>query len=104
MIRFIHELWHAIQKRDVSLRIRIGLDDPADTGQLWAILGPVAGMLANVRQASIEIEPEFSVSTFELDSSGTIRIIPLQLLYLILALLLSPAVWRGIRQMRKAAS
>ena len=104
VLRFIREFWHAIQKRDLDLRIRIGLDDPAETGQLWAILGPLAGMLANVRQASIGIEPEFSASTFELNSSGYIRVIPVQMLYLILALFLSPAIWQGIRQMRKAAS
>ena len=104
IIRFIHDLWHAVHKRDVSLRIRIGLGDPADTGQLWAIVGPVAGILANVQQASIEIEPEFFDTIFELDSSGNIRLIPLQMIYLTLALLLSPSVWQGIKQMRKAES
>jgi len=104
VLRFIREFWCAIQKRDMNLRIRIGLEDPADTGQLWALLGPVAGMLANIRQVSIGIEPEFSASTLELDSSGWIRIVPLQLLYLILALLLSPAIWQGIRRIRRSAS
>ena len=104
VMRFICELWHAIQKRDISLSVRIGLDDPADTGQLWAMLGPLTGMLANIRQVSIGIEPEFSASTLELDSRGWIRIIPLQLLYLVLALLLSPAIWQGVRQMRRSAS
>jgi hypothetical protein len=41
-------------------------------------------------------------ATFELDGSGSIRIIPLQLIVLTLALLLSPPVWQGIRQMRPA--
>lgn len=102
IIRFISDLWHVIYKQDLILRMRIGLGDPADTGQLWALVGPITGMLANVEAASITIEPEFMEPTFELDGSGSIRIIPLQLILLTLALLLSPPVWQGIRQMRPA--
>jgi hypothetical protein len=98
IIRFIRDVWRAIHKHDVRLRVRIGLGDPADTGQLWSIVGPVSGVLATVQEVSIDIEPEFIDTVFELDSNGNIRIIPLQLIYLTLALLLSPSIWRGIRQ------
>lgn len=100
IFRFVRDIWQAIQKKDLSLRVRVGLGDPADTGQLWALLGPVAGLLSNSQQASITIEPNFFDSCFDIDSSGKLRIIPLQLLYLTFALLLSPPVWRGIKQMR----
>ena len=98
--RFIKDIWHAIHKSHVCLHIRIGLGDPADTGQLWAIVGPVAGILSNAKQASIEIIPEFFDPTFEIDSSGNIRLVPLQIIYLTVGLLLSPPVWQGIKQMR----
>jgi len=101
-LRFAREVWHAIHKTDLRLRLRIGLGDPADTGRLWAIVGPVSGYLGGYRHAAIEIEPEFIDAVFELDSSGSIRVIPLQLIYLTLALLLSPAIWRGVRTMRAA--
>jgi len=100
IIRFISDFWHAIHKRDISLRVRVGLGDPADTGQLWAIVGPVAGILSNAQETSIKIVPEFLDTTFELDSSGNIRLIPLQIIYLTVGLLLSPPVWQGIKQMR----
>lgn len=100
IIRFIRDFWHAIHKRNVSLRVRVGLGDPADTGQLWAVVGPVAGILSSVKEASIEIVPEFLDNTFELDSSGNIRLIPLQMIYLTVGLLLSPPLWQGIKQMR----
>ncbi|MBT8127761.1 MAG: DUF2953 domain-containing protein [Gammaproteobacteria bacterium] len=103
LFRLIGDLWHAVHKQHVTLRIRIGLGDPADTGQLWALVGPLSGMLATIQDAMIEIEPEFIDTVFELDSSGKIRIIPLQLLYLAFGLLLSPAFWRGVNQMRNAA-
>ena len=104
ILRFISDLWRAVKKRNVNVLVRVGMDDPADTGQLWAVVGPMTGMLANVRQASIKIEPEFADTTFELDSSGTLRVVPLQVVYLTIALLLSPAVWRGISQMRGVAA
>lgn len=104
IFRFISDLWRAIHKKDVYLRVRVGLGDPADTGQLWAVFGPVAGILANVREASINIEPDFFDTTVELDSAGSIRIIPLQMVYLTVALLLSPRVWQGVLQMRKGGA
>ena len=100
VFRFMKALWRAVRKRDVRLRVRLGLGDPADTGRLWAALGPISGLLANVPDASIRIEPEFQDATIELESSGSIRIIPLQLIYLTAALLLSPLVWQGLRQAR----
>ena len=101
IIRFVSDFWYAVDKKDVILRMRIGLGDPADTGQLWSIVGPVAGMLANIKEASFEIEPEFFDTTFELNGSGNIRFIPLQIIYLTIGMLLSPSVRQGIKQMRK---
>lgn len=103
ILRFARDLWRALRKRDLYLRIRVGLGDPADTGQLWALCGPLSGLLATVEQASIELEPEFLDAVFELDSGGKLSVIPLQLLYLALGLLCSPIFWRGMRQMRRAA-
>lgn len=102
ILRFLHDLWHIIKKRDVQLRLRIGLGDPADTGQLWAVVGPLSGMLFKFREVAINIEPEFMDATFEMDSSGSIRVIPLQMIFLTIGLLLSPALWQGMRQMRAA--
>ena len=101
IVRFIGDIWLAIHKKNVSLRVRVGLGDPADTGQLWAIVGPIAGLLTTVQGAAIAIEPEFSDSTFELNTAGSIRVIPLQLILVTIALLLSPSIWQGIVQMQK---
>ncbi len=100
ILRFIADSWRAIQKRNVNLRLRIGLGDPADTGQLWAIVGPLTGMLANVHAASFEIEPDFFDTTFEFDGSGAIRLFPIQMIYLTVGLLLSPAFWQGLKQLK----
>ena len=92
-----------MRKRNLILRLRIGLGDPADTGRLWGFAGPVAGVLAGTGGASIEIVPEFFDETFELDSSGDIRLVPLQMVYLAAGLLLSPALWQGLKHLRTAS-
>lgn len=100
IIKFFSDIWLAVRKTNVRLLVRLGLGDPADTGQLWAVVGPLTGMFAGITGVTIAMEPEFIESTFELDSSGTLRLVPLQLLYVALALLLSPAFWRGVLLMR----
>lgn len=100
MIEFLSDIWFAVHKTNVRLHIRLGLGDPADTGQLWAFIGPMTGMLAGMTGVAFAMEPEFLESTFELDSSGTVRLVPLQLAYVALILLLSPAFWRGVVLMR----
>lgn len=104
LLRFVRDFWHAVHKQNIILRVRIGLGDPADTGQLWALAGPLAGFLANCKEAYIELEPDFIDTVFELDSSGTIRFVPLQLLILALGMLLSLALWQGLNQMRSMAT
>lgn len=98
LLRYLRDCWAAFHQRDVQLRMRIGLDDPADTGQLWAFMGPLAALLANARGATIELEPQFDEESFELEGSGRVGFIPLQLIYLTLALLLSPQLWQGLRR------
>ena len=100
IVRFLSDVWRAIHKKNVRLLVRMGLGDPADTGQLWAVLGPLSGMFARLRDISIVIAPDFLDTTLEVDSSGTIRLIPLKFLFLALGLLFSPPIWRGIRLMR----
>jgi len=100
ILAFVSDVWRAIHKENVRLLVRLGLGDPADTGQLWAVLGPLSGMLARLRDIRISIEPDFLDTTLEVDSSGTVRMIPLRIAIIMLGLLLSPSLWRGLLLMR----
>ena len=100
IFRFVSDLWSAIHKKDLRLWVRAGLGDPADTGRLWAILGPLSGVFSRSDDVSVVIEPDFLDATLEVDSSGTVRVVPLQIVFLALGLLVSPAMWRGMMLMR----
>lgn len=80
------------------MRLRIGLGDPADTGRLWAIIGPIAGMAQNLRDIQLLIEPEFMDPLFEIESHGQIQFAPLRFIGLAVAFILSPTMiktwWR----------
>ena len=100
--RFASDMWRAIHKHNVRLLVRLGLGDPADTGRLWALLGPISGMLARLRDIRVAIEPDFLDPTLEVDSSGTIRVVPLRIMGILLGLFVSPPFWRGILSARSA--
>ncbi len=102
LLRFAGRLWRAVDKHEVVVRFRLGLGDPADTGQLWGALGPVCALLSTRSDASIVIEPEFEQATLDLAGCGQLRIIPLQLISLAFLLLLSPTFWLGCRALKAA--
>jgi hypothetical protein len=100
-IQFIKDLLCAVHAHDFSLRLRIGLDDPADTGSLWGILGPVAGIAKNLRSAEILIEPDFITPVLEVESQGKLRIVPLQFVALATAFMVSPTTLKALRMLHR---
>ena len=100
IINFIKRLLIATHAKNLYLRCRIGLSDPADTGRLWAIMGPLSGILKNLQFMTIELEPEFINEGIELESYGHFRFIPLQFIALVLAFMLSPTTLRAWQSSR----
>jgi hypothetical protein len=101
LLRFLASLWHAIRKDHVNVAVRLGLGDPADTGRLWGLIGPCAGLLQRVPEMAVSVEPDFQDAVFDLDSSGALRVVPLNVLLIIVGLAVSPTFWRGIRVLRR---
>ena len=99
VLRLARDLIRRFHIFEISLNVRLGLDDPADTGRLWAVVGPLAAMLTLPPVACVAIEPEFSTETLEIDGKGHIRIIPIQLLFVILVFLLSLTTLRAMYSM-----
>jgi hypothetical protein len=103
LIKFIKDIFKSIHIASFYLRIRLGLDDPADTGRLWAYLGPAVVYLSNASNTAIQLEPDFQLETFNYDGSGKIRIVPLQVIFTVLAFILSPVTIHALWQMNKSA-
>ena len=98
LYKFLRDIISAIQVHELVLRVRIGLGDPADTGRLWAIVGPIAVLISNYSNTTVRIEPEFMESVADIHSHGSFRLIPLKFIALIIAFLLSSpilGIWRN---------
>lgn len=103
LLRLARDLLRHVRIHYLSMAVRLGLDDPADTGRLWAALGPVAALVAMLPVARITIEPDFASETFEVDGEGRLRLVPIQLLFIVLVFLLSPRTLRVLRALRAEA-
>lgn len=98
--RLVRDLVAAAHLRGLHLRLRLGLGDPADTGRLWAVVGPLAAAARNQRDAEVEIEPEFVDPVFDFQTDGRMLLVPLQFLVLAIGFALSPSSVRAWRTMR----
>ena len=99
--RLVRDLVRATHMHQLRLRIRLGLGDPADTGRLWAFVGPLNAAAQQLRNAEVQIEPEFIDPVFEFEAHGRLLLIPLQFLALAIAFALSPPsirAWRTLRE------
>ena len=102
LIKFVKDVFKTIHIISFYLRIRLGLDDPADTGRLWAYLGPLAVYLTTLSNATISLVPDFQTETLDYDGSGRVRIVPLQVIFTVLAFVFSPITIQALWRMRKA--
>jgi len=95
VLRFVRDLLRAAHLHQLHLQMRVGLGDPAETGRLWALVGPLSAAARNLRAMEIRIEPEFIDPVFEFEMRGQFRLIPLQFLALAIAFVLSPPSMRA---------
>ncbi|MEZ5352288.1 MAG: hypothetical protein R2762_06590 [Bryobacteraceae bacterium] len=96
LARFLRGITAAIRLRELSLHLRLGLCDPAETGLLWGAAAPILALLGSHPDVTLDVAPEFSGETLALETQGKIRIFPAQLAWIVAMLLLSPAMVRVI--------
>ena len=96
VLRFISDMYRAVHIRILSLYCVLGLDDPADTGRLWAVIGPISNIIADLYLPDILIEPDFTAETFFVEGKGEIRVIPVRILYIVTLFLMSPSTIRAL--------
>jgi hypothetical protein len=89
-------LLRRVHVRAFDIDLRLGLDDPADTGRLWGFIGPATAMLALPPPARVAVTPEFAEPVLHLDARADVRVVPAALLLVLLAFALSPATLRAL--------
>lgn len=97
IFRLVRDLFGAVHLHQVRLRMRLGLGDPADTGLLWALIGPLSAAAQGLPNMDVGIEPDFFAPVCEFELHGRLMLVPLQFLVLALAFALSPTSIRAWR-------
>lgn len=97
--RLVRDLVRAVHLHRLRLLMRLGLGDPADTGRLWAVVGPL-NAVAQLRNAELRIEPEFVDPVLEFQADGRLLLVPLRFLTLAIAFALSPPTIRAWRTLK----
>lgn len=98
LIVYTRSLIKSLRFANLYLHARIGLGDPADTGQLWSVGWLVSAVLAKLKQATIHIEPDFLDHTLTLEGQTDMQLVPLQILCVTARLLLSIPILKAIAQ------
>ncbi len=97
---FLRDIFSRFRARNVTADFRVGLGDPADTGLLFALIGPATFWLNSYFPHQIRVRPSFEdEGTFEGYSHGVIRLRPIQLVIPFLRLAFSLATLRVVKKL-----
>lgn len=95
MLYWLRRLLASSHPRVLGLSIEVGLGDPADTGQAWAVLGPLAAWLSFRFGGETTLRPNFLERRFSVEGTARFTLVPLQTLLILLCYLASPRTVRG---------
>jgi hypothetical protein len=97
--RLLTDILRRPRIRKLEADLRIGLDNPADTGFLFALIGPATLFLSSSSPHRIMVQPSFDEAVFEGYLYGMIRLQPVQLIPPFLRLLFSLATIRVLKML-----
>lgn len=94
----VRDILSRLKIRDLAVDFRVGLDNPADTGLLFALIGPATFLLDSSRVHQIRVEPSFEdEAVFEGYLYGVVRLWPVQLVVPFLRFVFSLATIRVVK-------
>lgn len=96
VLRLLRRLKDCVHIRHLRLHILLGLDDPADTGQLWGIVGPLTLAVPVPASTDLSIQPEFTGATCQVNGEGVLRIVPIEIIGTLCIFALSPVTIRAL--------
>jgi hypothetical protein len=98
ILRFILNLFRQINIRTFNLSIRFGLDDPADTGQLYGVIAPFALCLQAFPFTTIRIQPVFTGVALHTYFKIQVRIVPIRIVWVLIRFTLSLTTLRAAKE------
>ena len=99
LLKLSRRILSGVKVRYLDARLRIGLDDPADTAMLYSALWPVLVPLTYKSSAKVRMELSFEEPALDLTARGLVRVFPIQMVWSVLLFALSPAGLRVVKRM-----
>jgi hypothetical protein len=97
---FIKRFFRLIKIREFVANLKVGLDNPADTGLLLAFIAPVNLLLSYFLPHPIRIEPSFAGgAVFEGYLYGAVRLWPIQMAALLIGFTFSMPTLRALKKL-----
>jgi len=82
--QLVRDLVTSLDPEVLHMRIDVGLDDPADTGRAWALLGPTSAWLRYRYAGRVVLEPSFAEPALAVEGRARLTFIPLRTLAVLL--------------------
>jgi len=96
VVVLIKSILGRIHIRDTALDLKIGLEDPADTGLLFSFAGPIAAFMNLYTTHNITLQPSTGDGiVFEGYTQGKVRLRPIEVVPPLLKFIFSAAVFRA---------
>lgn len=93
----VTDIFSRLKIRDLSIDLRVGLDNPADTGLLFSVIGP-ALLFCSPLTYHLRVMPSFEgEAVLEGYAQGAVRLLPIQLVPPLLRFIFSLAFLRVIK-------
>ena len=99
LLKLVRQILSRIKVRQLDADLRVGLDDPVDTGLLCAIMWPAIASLSSSGPLRVRIEPSFAEPALEASVHGRTRLFPIEMVGPLLGFVLSLAGLRAARLM-----
>jgi hypothetical protein len=99
LLKLARQIVSRVKVRQLDADLRVGLDDPVDTGVLCSIMWPVLGSLSSSGPVKVRIEPSFAEPALEASVHGRARLFPIEMVGPLLCFVFSPAGLRTARLM-----
>ena len=99
LFKFIKRIFQLLDLRKFRLILRVGLDDPAETGLFFALIGPAMVCIKSFSSLDVQVEPDFHQESLRGLCEADLRVLPIQLAGPLLVFAISPSTIRAIRAM-----
>ena len=99
LLKLARRMIGGIRVKQLDAHLRMGLDDPADTGMLYSVTSPILIPLNYIGSSNVGMELCFEEAILDFKGQGHVRVVPAQMIWAVLVFGLSPAGLRVIRNM-----